>query len=305
MKVNEMPEGAPECFGKEWHETACVDCACQTACTKVFASDGLDGAAKTLGALSPTAVAPSKLAEVLDTSEESIRRALALRVIPENRPASKPGPSSQPSEPESTQQAPTVIDVPSKPLPSPTESASLCPELVARSFGARSLKALKALGVSTVEQFLSLDPEKAKTVPGCGAKVVADLAAAQAALLTESRSEVEVSEEPVEYPPAEAPEDDENSGAGLVFNLTTGVIQHAEWPGFPPLFASPTGSPLLQAEFWLDPVQKWCWLVAKPTGREIPEGAVEIPFEEFVRANFAAKTQGADLGALLKAFTEA
>lgn len=64
----------------------------------------------------------------------------------------------------------------------PAPLPDLAPELQALDLGTRAVRALRTLGVVTLEAFEAMDPGRAAEVEGCGAKVVAELAEAQAAL---------------------------------------------------------------------------------------------------------------------------
>jgi hypothetical protein len=113
-----------------------------------------------------------------------------------------------------------------------------------------------------------------------------------------------VSDEPeasaVVETPKPAPPPARSSGPGFLINVTTGTVEHADWPGFPPLFLTPDESaPVLQLTFWSVPLGAWVQLVAEPSGRPATPGLVEMTWAQIVRAGFAQK-MGADVASALR-----
>lgn len=116
-------------------------------------------------------------------------------------------------------------------------------------------------------------------------------------LLRDAPETVEAAEpesEPEPPKPARA------SGVGFLLNVTTGTVEHANWPGFPPLFTPPGESaPILQLTFWSVPLGAWIQLVAEPSGRPASPGLVEMTWAQMVRAGFAQK-MGSDVVSALR-----
>jgi hypothetical protein len=46
------------------------------------------------------------------------------------------------------------------------------------------------------------------------------------------------------------------------------------------LFVTPEGYRVQQLDYWSAALGKWVWLVRAPTGRQVPEGVVEITLDE-------------------------
>lgn len=120
----------------------------------------------------------------------------------------------------------------------------------------------------------------------------------------ETKRRFEAAMDPPLVKPGEPVEESENpDGVGFVLNLTTGEFEHAEWPGFPTLFRSPSSdesAPVLQVTYWSQPLGLWVWLVSEPTGRPVPEGAVEVTWKQLVEAGYRQRI-GAEPGAALRA----
>ena len=66
---------------------------------------------------------------------------------------------------------------------------------------------------------------------------------------------------------------------GLIVNGGTSDVERGQWGAFPPLFA--TEPPIYQLVFWNTTLNGWIYLVARRTGRELPEGVYEMTPEEW------------------------
>lgn len=76
---------------------------------------------------------------------------------------------------------------------------------------------------------------------------------------------------------------------GFSLNLTTGQVEQVRWPAFPPLIRVEGFAPILQLVVWCAPLSSWVWIVAKPSNRKLPEGAIELTIEQWFRAGWDQK----------------
>lgn len=278
----------PHCFGKEWEPTdaeMCQDCAVQEHCSLVFSTRYLDQLAEQLGQ-AVQAIPEHILAEKTGTSLESIRQARAIRFAPSSRQAA-PLPVLPPES-----VPPAAAPGQAEPAPKPT------PAKRAKS----PLSAVPAVlpSVSQETQPAAV-PEPAPSQPKRGRGRPKKAEPPVQVVDTTATLSVPTVQPLVDCLGGTTPVE-EASGVGFVLNLTMGAIEQADWPKFPPLFPScpKSATPVLQVTFWCQPLEKWVWLVSEPSGRPVPEGAVELTWQQLVSAGWAQR-QGTDPRTALRA----
>lgn len=300
----------PECYGREWatkSDPTCAKCKLEPQCGPLFASKRLLEVAEKLGMQVPRPSEAERLAKECGTTPEAILAAidhLAKRAEKSREwspslvklPSVTTTPTAAEPPPPQPAPIPTIEakkrgrpkGSKNKPKPSPTNATEL--EQLAPSkdedddFPTVDVKVIEGNEIGAL--VASLSPEEAAEVvavqePGSEAR-----AAGEAALA----GRYSIGTSSLDSDERRAADRGWVSGRGHVLNLTTGAMEIVDWPGFPAVLRRPDSlAPVLQLTFWSPPLGKWVWLVDSPSGRQIPEGVVELTWRDLTDAGFAQR----------------
>lgn len=231
-------------------------------CAVLFAFQTLDRAAQALGHPSPQACGADSLAKHLETSVAAVEQARMMRFDP------------------SSQASARLLIQEARPGSAPRAAAPGQGGQAPQASSGPSSPSESGAEASSPQQPSSSAPKpKAKRASKKAAPPPPD------------------SLPVVDAPPASP----EESSAAFSANLTTGEVEHVTWPGFPPLFSPPEGAtPVMQLVFWSQPLERWVWLVSRPTGRQIPEGVCELTWAQVLQAGAQSKLGGEAVSTALR-----
>jgi hypothetical protein len=68
---------------------------------------------------------------------------------------------------------------------------------------------------------------------------------------------------------------------GWIYDATNGKAEGpVEWGNFPPIAVTETGQRIVEVRKWSVISNEWVLIVAKPTGRQLPPGTVELSIDQ-------------------------
>lgn len=289
----------PPCFAREWgtkNTPECAPCNLERWCGPNFASTRLLEVSAKLGMARPMVSRAAEIAQAMNNEVplEAVKTAIGW-MNPNPKPAPMPQiPADFPSPPRETKRGRPKGSKNKKPV-DPATDAQLARIATIPHVGAQpaddgdhplvdtevvEAEQLAAIAASISEE--DVPPiEAAPTSTDGASEGSSDSDASTARRYTMSAPEGASDER-------RAQDRGWCPGRGYLWNLTTGVIEIVDWPGFPAVLRRPDSlAPVLQIVFWSVPLNKWVWLVDSPSGRQIPEGVVELTWQDMADAGVA------------------